>query len=419
VRKSLHLLTQVCIAEPSLLSTLYGLYGAAAAAGAEEARAALAEGQGVEAPEPVASESKDDGGTPAAAATAAPAAAAAAGAANKYEVMCALIEKELESIVPVVARRMGAPDLFTLLSSHHTDPLARPLLERALDTMHPDYNTPATSDVIDRVRTYLASSAFTATLPTDAALRDAAEVRLMIPLLGGLPSADVLLLLPRILRTFAEGSADTAVLNALRRIYSARPPALPKAALFAALHRLDIDAAGLKQKTVLDSIHLCLTSKDDFRSDVLREAITDLLTDEIPAQALMRTAILAAQSHGNEMKKFMLSDVVPSIIRKKVWTTAPKVWDGVAHAVKSLAEHKNAEPTLRCLLGLPKAQLRAILKAAPKAKVPLGKLLNALSAEEKEECTSGKWAGIYEAEGDQGMDPEKAKILKDIAASGV
>jgi hypothetical protein len=148
---------------------------------------------------------------------------------------------------------------------------------------------------------------------------------------------------------------------------------------------------------------------------VLREALTDLLTDDVPAQALMRTAILAAQSYGNEMKKFMLSDVVPKVIRKKVWSTAPKVWDGVPHAVKILGEHKSAEPTLRCLLGLPKAQLKAVLKAAPKVKPPLGKLLAALSAEEKDECVSGRWAGIHE--GDGAVDAEKAKIIKDLSAA--
>ena len=59
--------------------------------------------------------------------------------------------------------------------------------------------------------------------------------------------------------------------------------------------RLDCDAAGLKQKTVLDVISLCLGNKEDFRSDVIREALSDLLLDDIPAQALMRTAILSAQ----------------------------------------------------------------------------------------------------------------------------
>jgi Symplekin tight junction protein C terminal len=181
-------------------------------------------------------------------------------------------------------------------------------------------------------------------------------------------------------------------------------------------HRLDIEGARIPQKKVLSSISLCLGHKEDFRSDVIREALADLLNDELPAQPLMRTAILAAQSHGNEMKKFVLGDVIPTIIRKKVWETAPKVWDGVSHAVKLLAEHKTAEPTLRCLLGLPKAQLKAVIKAVPKVKAPLGKLIVALSAEEKDEVISGRWAGI--ADGDStAVDAEKAKIIKDLSTA--
>lgn len=120
------------------------------------------------------------------------------------------------------------------------------------------------------------------------------------------------------------------------------------------------------------------------------------------------------------MKKFILSDVVPSLIRKKVWNLAPKVWEGVNHAVKIFAEHKNAEPTLRCLLGLPGIQLKSILKAAPKVKPLLGSLLKALSAEEKEESLTGKWAGIavenVESTGVPVVDAEKAKIIKELSA---
>lgn len=120
------------------------------------------------------------------------------------------------------------------------------------------------------------------------------------------------------------------------------------------------------------------------------------------------------------MKKFVLSDVVPSLIRKRVWNLAPKVWEGVNHAVKIFAEHKNAEPTLRCLLGLPGIQLKSILKAAPKVKPLLGSLLKALSAEEKEESLTGKWAGIavesVDSTGATAVDAEKAKIIKELSA---
>lgn len=67
----------------------------------------------------------------------------------------------------------------------------------------------------------------------------------------------------------------------------------------------------------------------------------------------MRTAILSAQSYGNEMKKYLLNSIIPVLIKKKVWIIAPKVWDGVNHAVKIFAEHKSSESTLRCILGLP------------------------------------------------------------------
>lgn len=128
------------------------------------------------------------------------------------------------------------------------------------------------------------------------------------------------------------------------------------------------------------------------------------------------------------MKKFMLSDIIPNLIRKRVWLSAPKIWDGVNHALKIFAEHKNAEPTLRCILGLPGAQLKGVFKAAPKVKVPLANLLKALSAEEREEAVSGKWAGLLvsNVEGDGGTGPapssipidiEKLKILKELSPS--
>jgi ornithine cyclodeaminase/alanine dehydrogenase-like protein (mu-crystallin family) len=70
---------------------------------------------------------------------------------------------------------------------------------------------------------------------------------------------------------------------------------LTKAELLASLHRVDYEAHGLKQKVVVDSIGVCLANKDDFRSEAVRDALADLIKDEVPAQALMRTAILAVQ----------------------------------------------------------------------------------------------------------------------------
>jgi len=105
----------------------------------------------------------------------------------------------------------------------------------------------------------------------------------------------------------------------------------------------------------------------------LKETLTDLLSDAVPAQVLMRTAIRAAQIY-SEIKKFVLSTVVPNLIKKKVWLIAPKVWEGIAPCVKMLIKDdakdlRDSEATLRCLLGLPGPQLKLVLKQADKAKV--------------------------------------------------
>ena len=63
-------------------------------------------------------------------------------------------------------------------------------------------------------------------------------------------------------------------------------------------------------------------------------------------------------------------------------------------------------------------QLKSICKVAPKVKPLLASLLKALSAEEKEECVSGRFAGltsdIIEPAVEAVVDSEKNKILKEL-----
>ena len=102
-----------------------------------------------------------------------------------------------------------------------------------------------------------------------------------------------------------------------------------------------------------------------------------------------------------------------------VWSTAPKLWEGVVYGAKNLAASgfKNSEYTLRALLGVPVAQLKSLLRVAPTVKAAMGKLLKTLSAEEKEEVISGKWAGLTGEDSDTTVSEEKQKLIKDIAAS--
>jgi len=53
--------------------------------------------------------------------------------------------------------------------------------------------------------------------------------------------------------------------------------------------------------------------------------------------------------------------MVPQLVRKRVWTSK-SVWDGVLMAMKALATHRDAEPSLRAMLCLSGAQLQTLLK---------------------------------------------------------
>mmetsp|Transcript_685 Transcript_685/g.970 ORF Transcript_685/g.970 Transcript_685/m.970 type:complete len:745 (+) Transcript_685:1111-3345(+) len=291
---------------------------------------------------------------------------------------------------------------------------------------------------------------------------DPVDFRLMLPLVGGFSANTIVAHLPRMIKvlgkmtTTATGGAAVAstasaadetdgvggLRSVFNRICKVRPPPLSKSALLVALHRIDFEAQGLEAKLVLEAISLCLNNKSEFSGEVIKDALRKMVTDDqlAPPYALMRTAILSAQSFA-EVKRFVLSDVIPSLVRKRVWLSLPKLWDGVIHGARNLAAtgFKNSELTLRALLGIPAKQLKGLLRAAPAVKVAMAKLLKTLSSEEKEEVTSGKWVGLVnsvesatatalEGGGEDDAAPlseaekakltaDKQKIIKDIAAT--
>jgi hypothetical protein len=234
-------------------------------------------------------------------------------------------------------------------------------------------------------------------------ITDPADFRLLLPLISGLPAAEVEASLPSIIKHLSE--EPEALKMVFSRITKARPPPLTKAALLCALHRIDFKKHSLEAKPVLEAISLCMTSKSEYSGEVIKDSLRMMLLDEIPPYALMRTASLAAKSF-TEVSRFVLSDVIPALVRRRVWQTAPKLWDGVVHGAKNLASAgaKNAEHTLRALLGVPAAQLRAMLKIAPQVKAAMGKLLKTLSKEETEEVITGRWVGLLPIPGIEGKE---------------
>lgn len=297
----------------------------------------------------------------------------------------------------------------------------------------------------------------------------AANVQLILPLLGGLSRSEVEILIPRLLHILlgdtpaptssssssaSSSSSSTtapatttdalvpsgldAVKGSFLRIVQARPPPMSKSALLALLHRIPIDtpipthrpslSITLKVKQITDAIGICAAAKDEFTGDVFVDALSDLLSDTPPPLLIMRTAITSSQIFEKiypEVRKFLFTKVVPSLLRRRVWAIAPRIFDGIAAVftakVNLLKEgrediFRDAEPSLRCLLGLPGGQLKMILKSAPYVKTFLTKVLKALSAAEKEEVISGRWAGldITQEEATKG-DVEKKKIIKELS----
>ena len=110
-----------------------------------------------------------------------------------------------------------------------------------------------------------------------------------------------------------------------------------------------------------------------------------LLQDDVPPFALMRTAILSAQSFA-DVKKFVLSDVVPLLVQKAVWNSSTDLWKGVIYVAKNFASSTgafkaNTEQTMRALLMVPTQHLRALLKAALNVKSLLAAALQSLEKE--------------------------------------
>ena len=153
--------------------------------------------------------------------------------------------------------------------------------------------------------------------------------------------------------TAAATAADTAATTATATATATSQPA----------------EVGLERKFVLSVIGAAVKK---FKSaEVVKETLRALLEDEVPALALMRTAVAACYDlpgHKDELKSFVFSEVIPKLVRKKIWILSPPVWDGVAFGLKKLGSHNDAEPTLRALLGLPAAQLKALLRIADIAK---------------------------------------------------
>ena len=118
----------------------------------------------------------------------------------------------------------------------------------------------------------------------------------------------------------------------------------------------------------------------------------DILNDDEVPLLLMWTAIVVSGKY-NHVKVVVLNNVIPQLVRKRVWNNKD-IWAGVVAAVKKFGSEPKSEPTHRAVLGLPLNQLKGVITSTPSIKSHLATLLQRLSAEERHEVVSGEWAGI-------------------------
>ncbi len=188
-----------------------------------------------------------------------------------------------------------------------------------------------------------------------------------------------------------------------------------------ALFRINIDQHDLKTKSLIQAIAICLKNQTEFNGTVIRDSLLTLMKDEIPHVVLMRTALLSANSFP-EIKKLVLEKLIPLLVGKAVWSSAPKVWEGVMVGADNLTagavSKATCEPTIKSLLGIPGNILKSVLKVTKNLKRILAKYLQSLSSLEREEVLSGKALNYNDGSSvtplELPQDNDKKKIVKEL-----
>lgn len=187
--------------------------------------------------------------------------------------------------------------------------------------------------------------------------------------------------------------------------------------------RLNPEDGGLKDDEIQSAIGLCVNKKFDldFKGAAVIEAISKLLSDatQPPPVQLMRTLLLVCRVMPDVMKH-MLAEAIPRLIRGKVWLTAPRVWDGVLHALKkyySAPSRDGVESLLRAVLGMPLKQFHIALQVCgPEVKKVLRSSLQTYSVSERGEVLSGRWVGLADDNGPS-AEADKLALLEEVATT--
>lgn len=162
----------------------------------------------------------------------------------------------MRNILPAISQGNSLESIFDTLARRCDRP-CWPLVEYALNLLLADLAVPASLTLIQKVRRFVlhetapegesAQDGSAAEESKDMQVEDAASTtsiqdvvdtdafKLMLPLIGGVATAEVEAVLPRIVGLYEEDAEGLKKIFA--RITKARPPPLTKSALLVALHR--------------------------------------------------------------------------------------------------------------------------------------------------------------------------------------
>lgn len=289
-KRHLHLLSKMAILHPSLIRIFFDLEAVVILAAKREKESGA---KGMEAHAPSAATSIEPSNVVSSTAPPPPPGAATVAAtsvvggtcppstpspsleSSKWTVLSKLIRVELGTVVPAVASAISTADeygismdkLFTALSDG-VDRRVQPLLEVLLDALHTDMNMPASSEMVHAVKMYIhhhvqksasvkgvlgtslhsnGSSGDSSTMEVTSTTEDSnaslaldynndAVIRLLVPVLGGLPGSEVEAMLPYLVRAHRD-DVEVGLRRAFDRILKARPPPVSRSALLVGLHR--------------------------------------------------------------------------------------------------------------------------------------------------------------------------------------
>ena len=108
------------------------------------------------------------------------------------------------------------------------------------------------------------------------------------------------------------------------------------------LHKLDFEAAGVKQKEYLDAIKLCLDNEEIFNDQVVMSALDHMSgvflngTESLPL-AFMRTCILVCSKH-ESLHSWICHTLLPRLVDGKLYEES-RLWEGWMRCAKMLENH--------------------------------------------------------------------------------